>query len=437
MYDPNLGRFLSEDPIDLAGGDVNLYRFAGNDPVNFADPNGLSQSGHPLAGGFGGNVTTSSSIPGGAFTSGGSRPQGYSTLDGPQIGSSSVVDEFGPNAHVINTNIAPFTVAPVAPATATRAAGSVPSIGPSAVSVAQAAGIVPGPSAAASNGARRDGLGSWSGWFADNANYYQEQRGWYAPLSILSGTLTGVAALFDAVPGAIKQAATDSRQEIARSAAASNDPIMSAAGSFATALSHVGEAFAQFGNALGASSPLLAIGGVWPAAASALSSKPLVGLISATGLVGSTVDVVANYNAGSLSGSDAFFVGASALGLQYALSPTESGVQIISRVAQEQVDQGLPHLGQYMSAQAQQAYVDNPASGSRFLGTAVHNATNGALKDVYGPRFRYQNLGPDFLDTSTQSYIELTTPSQIDAHAARGGPYTNVEYATYVLPEFP
>ena len=33
-YDPELGRFISRDPLGLAGGDVNLYRYAGNNPVN-------------------------------------------------------------------------------------------------------------------------------------------------------------------------------------------------------------------------------------------------------------------------------------------------------------------------------------------------------------------------------------------------------------------
>ena len=39
-YDPQLGRFLSEDPIGIAGG-LNLYAYAGNDPVNHRDPSGL------------------------------------------------------------------------------------------------------------------------------------------------------------------------------------------------------------------------------------------------------------------------------------------------------------------------------------------------------------------------------------------------------------
>jgi RHS repeat-associated protein len=39
-YDPALGRYLSRDPVGLAGG-LNLYLYAGNDPVNRADPLGL------------------------------------------------------------------------------------------------------------------------------------------------------------------------------------------------------------------------------------------------------------------------------------------------------------------------------------------------------------------------------------------------------------
>ncbi len=39
-YDPTSGRFLTQDPIGLAGG-VNLYEYAGNNPVNYSDPFGL------------------------------------------------------------------------------------------------------------------------------------------------------------------------------------------------------------------------------------------------------------------------------------------------------------------------------------------------------------------------------------------------------------
>jgi RHS repeat-associated protein len=39
-YDPHTGRFLSEDPIGLAGG-INPYAYAGNSPTNARDPSGL------------------------------------------------------------------------------------------------------------------------------------------------------------------------------------------------------------------------------------------------------------------------------------------------------------------------------------------------------------------------------------------------------------
>ena len=39
FYDPRIGRFVSEDPIYIAGG-INLYTYAANSPLSFADPSG-------------------------------------------------------------------------------------------------------------------------------------------------------------------------------------------------------------------------------------------------------------------------------------------------------------------------------------------------------------------------------------------------------------
>jgi hypothetical protein len=39
-YDGQIGRFLSEDPIEFESGDTNLYRYTWNSPTNFIDPSG-------------------------------------------------------------------------------------------------------------------------------------------------------------------------------------------------------------------------------------------------------------------------------------------------------------------------------------------------------------------------------------------------------------
>jgi RHS repeat-associated protein len=40
-YDPEVGRWISKDPIGFAAGDVNQYRYVGNGPTNATDPSGL------------------------------------------------------------------------------------------------------------------------------------------------------------------------------------------------------------------------------------------------------------------------------------------------------------------------------------------------------------------------------------------------------------
>jgi len=41
-YSPDMRRFISEDPLRFAAGDVNFYAYVWNNPVNFIDPMGLA-----------------------------------------------------------------------------------------------------------------------------------------------------------------------------------------------------------------------------------------------------------------------------------------------------------------------------------------------------------------------------------------------------------
>ena len=45
-YDPNIGRFLSTDPLGFSAGDTNLYRYAGNNPLSRKDPSGMDDFGY-------------------------------------------------------------------------------------------------------------------------------------------------------------------------------------------------------------------------------------------------------------------------------------------------------------------------------------------------------------------------------------------------------
>jgi RHS repeat-associated protein len=42
-YQPTLGRYLTPDPIGIAGG-IDLYGYAGQNPINYSDPTALSPS---------------------------------------------------------------------------------------------------------------------------------------------------------------------------------------------------------------------------------------------------------------------------------------------------------------------------------------------------------------------------------------------------------
>lgn len=64
-YDSQQGRFLSEDPIGLAGGDANLYAYVYNSPSNLFDPIGLQGWGREEWGEFGRSAAESALIAGG------------------------------------------------------------------------------------------------------------------------------------------------------------------------------------------------------------------------------------------------------------------------------------------------------------------------------------------------------------------------------------
>ena len=71
-YEPRSGRYITLDPIGLAGGDVNFYRYVLNNPVRWIDPWGLRFAEAWGAGGaaIGGSVVAGGSIVVDAATGG-------------------------------------------------------------------------------------------------------------------------------------------------------------------------------------------------------------------------------------------------------------------------------------------------------------------------------------------------------------------------------
>lgn len=64
-YDPQVGRFISEDTVGFGGGDANLYRYVGNSPTNYTDPSGeLIPTAIPVAAPAGGLIPFLKLLPG-------------------------------------------------------------------------------------------------------------------------------------------------------------------------------------------------------------------------------------------------------------------------------------------------------------------------------------------------------------------------------------
>jgi RHS repeat-associated protein len=279
-YDAKLGRWLSADP---ARSDANLYRYVGNSPARGVDPAGLEEL----------TSTTTIHLP--------DEYGNYINSPTPEIVDAlrwiERVDQIE-DFNAIQATAAPSIYYRLQFHHAYRRYQS----------------------ALAASAPRRDRLGSWSGWFSDNANYYNNKGGLYAPLVILNGMLVVPSGLADAVPSAIGSSANEARADIQRYVATSDDPIVGFTGNYvAIPLTHAGEFVAQGGNLVGASAPLMVTGAGIPVVGAVMTSRVTVGSLSAIGLYGSVTSGVERYNAGTFTGSDALFITASAAGSWYSL----------------------------------------------------------------------------------------------------------------------
>ena len=116
-YDPASGRFLSEDPLGFAAGDMNVYRYVGNNPVNLVDPTGL-EAGPAQKIGVTGNTGISTIwdyggsgiVPGGGisqsyYRSGYGGANAYANLYGSSGGSHGSNSQFDSIDYINNLNV--------------------------------------------------------------------------------------------------------------------------------------------------------------------------------------------------------------------------------------------------------------------------------------------------------------------------------------------
>jgi RHS repeat-associated protein len=277
-----LGRWLSADP---ARSDANLYRYVGNSPARGVDPAGLEEL----------TSTTTIDLP--------DEYGNYINSPAPEIVDAlrwiERVDQIE-DFNAIQATAARYIYHRLQFHHAYRRYQS----------------------ALAASAPRRDRLGSWSGWFSDNANYYNNKGGLYAPLVILNGMLVVPSGLADAVPAAIGSSANEARADIQRYVAMSDDPIVGFTGTYlAIPLTHAGEFVAQGGNAFGASAPLMVTGVGVPAVGAVMTNRLLIGSLSAMGLRDSVESATYRYYSGTLTGSDVFYVALSAGGIRYSIAP--------------------------------------------------------------------------------------------------------------------
>lgn len=115
-----------------------------------------------------------------------------------------------------------------------------------------------------------------------------------------------------------------------------------------------------------------------------------------------------------------------------AAGAVPSARELVETTARAQAARGTDELMKALSTSERAAMERAPWLWRPMLGQAVHRSTRDALEEAYPGRFQYFTRGPDFLDTSTGDWLELTTPGQVRAHELRPG-YEIAEMCTYTL----
>ena len=147
-------------------------------------------------------------------------------------------------------------------------------------------------------------------------------------------------------------------------------------------------------------------------------------------------------NASDPSGADSSFIEideSEELDNEASQIPVSSAGQLVKNVAQAFADQGKQALLNNLSPKELAALARAPYLERAFLGTAIHRAVAEQIEGELGDSVEYNLVGPDYVFTSASaegefvdSIVELTTPGQVAAHAARAG-YDIAEIVTYTL----
>lgn len=139
---------------------------------------------------------------------------------------------------------------------------------------------------------------------------------------------------------------------------------------------------------------------------------------------------------------------AAVAGLQIAGTKDPSGCdndpgprEIIQEVAPAVADEGFKSIDIDITPAQAAHHEEHGWRIWRDRGHIVHNRTAGILDDRYPGRFVYnKNKGPDFFDSVTNKWSELTTPGAVSKHKRKGWDktvegydprYKTCDYSTY------